>query len=124
MASEEQNTTVSFRLPEAAHTALLRNAETAGTTKHQLARTLLIVALNRTEPAREQTAAAPDLESIEEACQAVQTNLTDLRMALGRGVGAILQHVAPGMNKEDIRRWVFERIVSSGTRAGEGGNHG
>jgi hypothetical protein len=43
-------------------------------------------------------------------------SVNDLRLALGRAVGAILQDVAPARNKDEIRRWVFDRIVTPSQR--------
>jgi len=114
--ADDDNTTVSFRLlPPALHEELLRRAEAAGTTKHQLARTLVARALSSGEPA-----SGSDLFGIEDAFQAIQLNLVDLRMALGRGIGAILQQVATDMDKEQIRTWVFERIISATKPANQG----
>lgn len=116
MATDESNTTISFRLPQAEHDKLARQADEAGITKHQLARTLLVKVLlgEATEDS------AVDLPALEEAFLTMNTNFTDLRMALGRGIGAILQHVAPDMDKEQIRRWVFERIISHSSKPVDG----
>lgn len=116
MATDESNTTISFRLPQAEHDKLARQADEAGITKHQLARTLLVKVLlgEVTEDS------AVDLPALEDAFVTMNTNFTDLRMALGRGIGAILQHVAPDMDKEQIRRWVFERIISHASKPVDG----
>lgn len=108
MAADELNTTISFRLPPAEHAELMRLAEAAGTTKHQFARTLVVQGLSVGGHEQGQT----DLPRIEDGFGALQHNLGEFRVALGRGIAAILQHVAKDRSKEEIRRWVFERIIS------------
>ena len=49
--ANDDNTTVSFRLTPALHDELLKQAEAARTTKHQLARTLVVRALSSGEQA-------------------------------------------------------------------------
>ncbi len=108
MPAEESNTTVSFRLPQDRHDEIVRLAAEAGITKHQLARTLVVRALDSGEGGDP----IVDLSAFEEAFKSVFGEFRDLRIALGRSVAAILQDVAPSRDKEEIRKWVFARIIS------------
>ena len=49
MSADDANTTISFRLPTALHDEVVRLAEASGITKHQLARTLIVRALESGE---------------------------------------------------------------------------
>ena len=117
MPIEEANTTISFRLPPALHEEVVRLADASGVTKHQLARTLLVRALESDET---QDSIA-ELSGIEDAFHGLQASVLDVRLAIGRGIGAILQEVSPTRSKEEIRRWVFERIITPSKRADSGG---
>lgn len=103
------NTTVSFRLPPSVHDELVRVAEASSTTKHQLARTLLVRALEANGKADEWVDVSAGFD---QAFQELQSSIADLRLAFGRGIGAILQDVSPTRDREEIRRWVFDRIVT------------
>lgn len=111
MPIDDTNTTISFRLPPAFHDEIVQLAEASGVTKHQLARTLIVRALE----SKERSVTDTDLSTVEDAFQSLQATLADFRVALGRGVGAILQDVNPNRDREEIRRWIFERIITPST---------
>jgi hypothetical protein len=108
MPVDDTNTTISFRLPAALHDEVIRLADASGVTKHQLARTLIVRALESADRSTSDT----DLSGVDDAFELIQATLVDLRVALGRGIGAILQDVSPTRDRNEIRKWVFERIIT------------
>jgi len=114
MAQDATNTTVTFRLPDELHEQLLRRAEASELNKHKMARQLVIDALS--ESKTEVEPAELDVDGVQDAFESVHDSLADLRTALGRGIGAILQDLSPTRSKEEIRKWVFERIITPSTQ--------
>ena len=108
MTADDKNTTVTFRLPAELHDVLVRQAIDAGTSKHLLARMLVMRTL--TDPDIAETGVHH--VDIADSNAQINANIIGLRYALGRGVAAILEQVAPQMNKEKVRKWVFERIIT------------
>lgn len=85
--------------------------------KHQTARTLLIQALSGgAQVATNAATPTVDPADIEKAFHLVIAHLRDLRVGVGRGVNAILRHVAPEMDKEKMHRWIVDKIVTPSTR--------
>src|SRR2546423_4754683 len=113
----EKDNTVSFRLPQEVHDKLVQLATASDVSKHHAARMLVTRSLQLASCEDE----ADSLAGVEDAFAAVLANLTHLRMGVGRGIGFILQHVAPDMDKQQIRRWVFEKIITSSPRQNDAG---
>ena len=79
MPVDEVNTTISFRLPAELHDELARIADASGTTKHQLARTLIVRALDAGQPHGDLSAES----DLDETFRTLIGSLGELRLALG-----------------------------------------
>jgi hypothetical protein len=124
MAEKPINTTVSVRLPLPVYEEVLRLAEKRGKTKGQIALELVLASLESYGHERNDDPmdiGEVDIEGVEEAFESLRVSVADLRVALGRGVAAIPQDVTPNRSKEEIKKWVFDRIITpSKTTSPEG----
>jgi hypothetical protein len=100
---ENENTSITFRLPPELHEQVVQQAKLAGVSKHAFARTLVVRAMDTGEQ-RDMAAA---IGAFEDAMNA-------LRQAVARGVGAILQNVSD-LSEQEIRDWIFNRMLNENT---------
>ena len=95
---KREELTISFRLPEPHASALQRLAEQAKSKSslHEMARTLLIFAL--------------DQQPVWDEVKQTRAEIYELRTSLAKSVECLLLNSATELTREQVASWVFEKL--------------